>query len=81
MRAAKSSEFGGKVVSTLDGPIWSKRQHCTDLTRQVTFAVHTEQGKNGTRVRINVTTHQEKEKNRETKKGRRKETEKTGDRF
>ena len=24
VRAAKTSEFGGKVVSTLDGPIWSR---------------------------------------------------------
>ena len=24
MRAVKSSEFGGKVVSTFDGPIWSR---------------------------------------------------------
>ena len=30
---------------------------------------------------MNVTAHQEKEKNEETKKGRRKEKEKTGNRF
>ena len=56
-------------------------QHCTDLPRQVTFPAHTEQGKMGARVRINVTAHQEKEKNEETKKGRRKEKEKADDRL
>ena len=62
----------GKVVSTLDGLIWSRcsialtcpaRSHiqCTHRAR-----------KDGTRVRMNVTAHQEKEKNEQTKKGRRK---------
>ena len=43
-------------------------QHCTDLPRQVTFPAHTEQGKDGTRVRINVAAHQKKEKNQKTAK-------------
>ena len=46
-------------------------QHCTDLPRQVTFPVHTEQGKDGARVGMNVTAHQEKEENEDTKKGKR----------
>ena len=44
-------------------------QHCTDLPRQVTFAAHTEQKKDGSRVGMNATAHQEKEKNEETKTG------------
>ena len=56
-------------------------QHCTDLPRQVTFPAHTEQGKMRARVGMNVTAHQEKEKNEETKKGKRKEKEKIGDQF
>ena len=38
-------------------------------------------GKDGASVRINVTAHQEKEKNEEVKKGRREEKVKTGNRF
>ena len=45
-------------------------QHSTDLPRQVTFPAHTGQGKIGVGVRMNVTAHQEKEKNEETKKGK-----------
>ena len=37
--------------------------------------------KDGARFRMNVTAHQEKKKNEETKEGRRKEKVKTGDRF
>ena len=37
--------------------------------------------KDGARVRMNVTAHQEKKKNEETNKSRRKEKEKTGDRL
>ena len=48
------------------------------LPRQVTFSAHTEQGKMGQGWN-ELTAHQEKEKNEETKKDRRKE--KTGDRF
>ena len=51
---------------------WEQVQHCTDLPRQVTFSAHTEQAKMGPRVGMNVTAHQEKEENEETKKGRRK---------
>ena len=50
-------------------------QHCTELTRQVTFPAHTEQGKDGARVGMNVTAHLEK-KNEETKKGKIREGEK-----
>ena len=46
-------------------------QHCTDLSRQVTFSAHTGQGKQGASVGMNVTTHQE-EKNEETDTGKRK---------
>ena len=46
-------------------------QHCTDLPCQVTFPAHTEQGKDEARVGMNATTHQEKEANEETKKGKR----------
>ena len=35
-------------------------QHCTDLPRQVTFPAHTKHGKDGTKVRMNVADHQEK---------------------
>ena len=37
--------------------------------------------KDGARVGMNATAHQEKEKNEETKKGRREEKENAGDRF
>ena len=46
VRAAKSSEFG----ESYDHLRWThleQVQHCTDLPRQVTFPVHTEQGKMG----------------------------------
>ena len=43
-------------------------QHCTDLPRQATFPAHTEQGKTGPRVRMNVAAHQGKEKNEKTGK-------------
>ena len=43
-------------------------QHCTDLPGQVTFPAHAKQGKTGTRVRMNVAAHQEKEKNEKTGK-------------
>ena len=36
-----------KVLSTLNGTIWGKVLHCTDLPRQVTFPAHTEQEKMG----------------------------------
>ena len=46
-------------------------QHCADLPHQVTFPAHTA-GKDGARVGMNVTAHQEKEKNEETKTGKRR---------
>ena len=46
-------------------------QHCTDLPRQVAFLAHTKPGKMGPcRVGINVTAHQNKEKNEETRTGK-----------
>ena len=45
VRAAKSSEFGEGKLSTLDGTHLEQVQHETDLPRQVTFPVYTEQGK------------------------------------
>ena len=41
-------------------------QHCTDLPRQVTFPANNKQGKDRTRVKMNVAAHQEKEKNEKT---------------
>ena len=46
-------------------------QHCTDLPRQVTFSSAHIAGKDGAMVGMNVTAHQEKKENEETKKGRR----------
>ena len=43
-------------------------QHCTDLPLQVAFPVHTEQGKVGVRIGMNVAAHQEKKKNEKTGK-------------
>ena len=46
-------------------------QHCSGLPHQFTFSEHTEQGKMGPGlVRMNVTAHQEKEKNEELKTGK-----------
>ena len=50
--------------------------HCTDLPCEVTFPVHTEQGKDGARVGMNVTTHQEKKKKKETRTDKRRAGEK-----
>ena len=47
-------------------------QHCTDLPHQVMFPAHTELGKMGPRVRMNVAAYQEKEKNENMKMGKRK---------
>ena len=47
VRAAKSSNLERKVVSTLDGPIWSKRSIALTCPGQITFPVYTEQGKMG----------------------------------
>ena len=54
-------------------PFEAQVQHCTDLPRQVTFLAHTEQGKMGARVGMNITAHQEK---KETKTGKRRAGEK-----
>ena len=63
-------------MSTLDGLIWSKRSIALTCPTRSHRA-----RKNGARVGMNVTAHQEKEENKETKKGKRKEKEKTSDRF
>ena len=76
VRAVKSSEFGEESCEHLRWTHLEQVQHCTDLPRQVTFPAHTEQGKHGARVGMNVTAQQEKEKNKETKEGKRRTGEK-----
>ena len=56
-------------MSTLDGPIWSKCSIALTCPPPPPKS-------HGARVRMNVTTHQEKEKNEETKTGKRKTGEK-----
>ena len=65
-------------MSTLDGTIWSKCSIALTYPPGHISSAH-RAGKDGARVWMNVTAHQEKEKNKETKTGRRKE--KTGDQF
>ena len=66
--SSKSSEFGGKVVSTLDGPIWPHFQ-CT-------------QSKEKRGQDWDECCRSSREGDEEgQEKGRRKEKEKTGDRF
>ena len=48
-------------------------QHCTDLPRQVTFPAHTEQGKMGPGLGINVTAHQQNEETKGRRKKKRKQ--------
>ena len=67
-------------MSTLDGPIWSKHSIALTCPPGHISSAHRAR-KDGARVGMNVTAHQEKKKNEETKKGRRKEKEKTGNRF
>ena len=67
-------------MSTLDGPIRSKRSIALTCPPGHISSAHRAR-KDGARVGMNVTAHQEKKKNEETKKGRRKEKEKTGNRF
>ena len=47
VKAAKSYEFGEENCEQLRWTHLEQVQHCTDLLSQVTFAVHTEQGKMG----------------------------------
>ena len=63
-------------MGTLDGPIWSKRSIALTCPPDHISSAHRAR-KNGTRFGMNVTAHQEKEENEATKKGRRKEKEKT----
>ena len=67
--SSKSSEFGGKVVSTLDGSIWSRCSIAQTCPAKSHFQLT--QNKDGARVGMNVTAHQEKGKNEETKTGKR----------
>ena len=67
-------------MSTLDGPIWrSAALHSFAPPGHISSAHRAR--KDGTRVEMNVTAYQGKEENEETKKGKRKEKEKTSDRF
>ena len=43
-------------------------QHCTNLPLQVTSPAHSELGKTGPRVRVNVIAHREKKENEKTGK-------------
>ena len=47
VRAVKSSEFGEESCEHLRWTHLEQVQHCTDLSHQVTFPEHTEQGKVG----------------------------------
>ena len=62
-------------MSTLDGPIWSNRSIALTCPARSRFHAH-RAGKDGARVGMNVTAHQQKVENEETKKGRRKEKKK-----
>ena len=66
-------------MSILDGSIWSKCSIELTCPNRSHFQ-RTQSKEDGAKVGMNVTAHQEK-KNEETKKGRRKEKVKTGDRF
>ena len=71
-------------MSTLDGPIWSRCSIALTCPARSYFQ-RTQSKKDGARVGMNVTAHQEKEKNEEMKTGERRAGEerkrKTGDRF
>ena len=54
-------------MGSLDGPIWS---NCSIALIYLSSAHQT--GKDGFRARMNVAAHQEKEKNEETKTGKKK---------
>ena len=57
-------------MSTLDGPIWSKRSIALTCPPGHISSAHRAR-KDGARVGMNVSSHKEKEKNEETKKGKR----------
>ena len=57
-------------MSTLDGPIWSRRSIALTCPPGHISSAH-RAGKDGARVGMNVTAHKEKEGNEETKKGKR----------
>ena len=57
-------------MSTLDGPIWSKSSIALTCPPDHISSVH-RAVKDGARVGMNVTAHQEKEENERTKKGKR----------
>ena len=54
VRAAKSSELDKESCKHLRRTHLEQAQHCTDLPRQVTFPVHTEQGKMGPGLGLTV---------------------------
>ena len=62
-------------MSTLDGPIWSRCRIALTCPASHISSTH-RAGKDVTRVWMNVTAHQEKKKNKETKTGRRRAGEK-----
>ena len=68
-------------MSTLDRPFWSRCSIALTCRARSHFQRRHRAEKDGAKVGMNVTAHQEKEKNEETKKGRRKEKKKVGDRF
>ena len=56
-------------MSTLDGPIWSMCSIALTCPPGHISSAHRAR-KDGARVRMNVTAHQEKKKNEETKEGK-----------
>ena len=67
-------------MRTLDGHIWSRCSIVLPTPPGHICSAH-RTGKDGARVRINASAHQEKVKNEEIKTGKRKVGKKTGDRF
>ena len=57
-------------MSTLDGPIWSKHNIALTCPARSHFQC-TQSKEDGARVGMNVTTHQDKKDNEETKEGKR----------
>ena len=57
-------------MSNLDGPIWSKRSIALTCPARSHFQ-RTQSKEKWARVEMNVSAHQEKEENEETKKGKR----------
>ena len=62
-------------MSTLDGPIWSRCSIALTCPAKSHFTAH-RAGKDEARVGMSVTAHQEKERNEDTKTGKRRAGEK-----